>query len=347
MKSFHFGIVILLFSLLAPLTSAAQDAAPPRLLPDGLEVITPENAGRLQEIYKLQSNFNVISLAFDPKGDWLISGHQGDIRRWNLRTGSEEVLNNNALGLATAFNADGTLFAYTDGGTEAQVFNRTITRVGNFSSRKAYSYNINDLAFNANGEGFASSDFGYITQLWNIRTNQLIASVEGGCVAFSPSGHILATCGVGNLWLWNAATGEQYGHVNLSKYGYRYLAPFYKLVFHPGGDFLLSSSADGIVRLWRISERVGDYPIQLAVEFDALSNNEETISGLTVSPSGVVLAFSSDRMLYLWDLHNHKLLNTIYQGGNGTEFNSTGTLLATGDISGTIHLWGVPHEGDA
>jgi hypothetical protein len=75
MKPFHFGIAILLFSLLPSVMSMAQDAAPPRLLPDELEVITTENAGRLEQLAVLGATM-VQFAVWSPDGATLVSARR-------------------------------------------------------------------------------------------------------------------------------------------------------------------------------------------------------------------------------------------------------------------------------
>ena len=112
---------------------------------------------------------------------------------------------------------------------------------------------VNTIAFSPDGVTLASGHYDGVIRLWDIRTGELILTIETDEViqslAFSPDGTILASGGSFEnhlVRLWSAGSGmllrSLAGHDN----GVDHVA------FSPYGQYLASASYDGSIRLWGV-----------------------------------------------------------------------------------------------
>jgi WD40 repeat protein len=120
---------------------------------------------------------------------------------------------------------------------------------------------VNDLAFSPNGALLASGGMDGTARLWNINAQErtfgnVLATLDSDTedvvlsLAFSPDGSLLATAG-GNgdnaIRLWNVTTPAAASLV-ATLTGHQ--AAVGSVGFSANGEFLLSASDDGSIRLW-------------------------------------------------------------------------------------------------
>ena len=161
----------------------------------------------------------VLALAFSPDSKWLVSGtSKGEIQMWDVATGEALVAfaKPQALGpRALAFSPDGALLAAGRRGHihlwEVDTANKLFSISTGHRRDRPSTNSAELLVFSPDGEVLVSGfDTGTI-QLWDVRTGDKIAALDGhtkgvNTLAFSPDGTMLvsaATDGTILLWDWD------------------------------------------------------------------------------------------------------------------------------------------------
>jgi WD40 repeat protein/tRNA A-37 threonylcarbamoyl transferase component Bud32 len=192
------------------------------------------------------------------------------------------------------------------------------------------------------------------------------------CVAHSPNGQLLASCGFDKtVRLWDATTGEQIhtfaGHTD-AVHGIAF-SPNSELIasagwdgtvriwdvrqslllatlpghdakvdcvaFSPDGSDVASCSYDGTVRIWNIASQ--------RLKF-SLSGHVGNVHGVCYSPDGRRLAsIGRDAIIRLWSATNGKEVAALpcpkTWAGRSVAFSPDGTELVSTDFEGRIVLW--------
>ncbi|MCP5117346.1 MAG: WD40 repeat domain-containing protein [bacterium] len=190
---------------------------------------------------------------------------------------------------------------------------------------------IHTVAFSWDGKRLAAGNRSGVVEIF--RTNPWGMSLRLGSegsrlndLAFSPSGHRLATAGDG-IAIWDPSSGVCTRRLGTpdSIYG--------SIAFHPDGSQLAAISHRERIEIW--NPVTGKQLRDLCCS--ALAGD------VAFSPDGKLLA-SSGHALRLWNLSAGGSARTLEESNFvtlGVAFSPDGKLLAAGNQDRTIHLWDV------
>jgi WD40 repeat protein len=327
------------------------------------------SAMREEKIIRLGGS--IVAASFAPHGDrLLVASSNGALGLYNTGTGRLRRLGRQQSITATAWSADGRLFATGTGGGDVTVWGSPGNQLHTGSSITALGFARKQLLVASGADvRLAGQVSGKVTilrypgqivaaeldpnaalfavafrhgkstvaELVSVHTGRTIRRLpEAGIrsFAFSPNGRLLAT-GSRDLTarLWNAQTGRLL-HV-LPHKGY-----VLSERFSTDGRSLVTSSADGGAYVWDVA--TGRRELLLVGSTGA-------IEAAAFSPDGTEIATASaDRLARIYDSQDGRVLAPLAGAGNAVtsvSFDPSGRTIATGSSDGTVRLWDAQPAG--
>jgi WD40 repeat protein len=207
------------------------------------------------------------------------------------------------------------------------------------------------------------SEVGRAIGLANILAN-------GGGVAISPDGHLVAVTGPEGLWIWNVETGTQVVPLEAlpdcppgptPPSNQCAIGDFSAIAFSPDGKTLASSRCTQYAHGPCVQDRIRLWDMTSMKPTAQLLADQSTLAvDLAFSPDGKLLAASNENgTVWLWDIAAKHLVSQISTGnvistgfsaeGENTgsrqaedlAFSPSGKVLATTASNGTIRLWDI------
>jgi WD40 repeat protein len=204
---------------------------------------------------------SVRGIAFSPDGKKLIAvgmlvpaGDNEPMPIFDVASGKRERTVDSKItnGLSSvAFSRDGKVFATNNYYEGPQLWDFATGRALKLFKHPA----VGQIVFSRDGSVLASVANDEMIRLWDVPGAKELRTLRAkgstvSAVAFSRDGKHLASAGHkdGSVKLWNVATGEELrslkGHTARST----------RVAFHPDGKQLASGGADGMVKLWDVTE---------------------------------------------------------------------------------------------
>jgi hypothetical protein len=280
------------------------------------------DARTLQEVRLLPTLIPAESVAFSPDSQRIAAGfcqewfetscHSGQISFWDVATGRQlSVLAGTARVRNLAFSPDGRRIAAGGAaGGPVQVWDwlsgQELQTLGDWNrtpeGNVAFSPGWEWMAYPGPGNTAAG---GGAVSLWGVQTGEVrvLLGPTGlvRCVAFSPSGDVLASGALdGTVLLWSVQAGQQLLRLEGPAQGVSSVA------FSPDGTLLAVGSLEGPVQLWEVSS---------GRQVQVLSGHTGEVQCLAFSPDGaVLLSASQDGTARLWGQLPSEPLVRVHQG---------------------------------
>lgn len=302
-------------------------------------------------------------------------GQGGIVRLWD-RTGQkvQEYSGNEAGFLSVAFSPDGQVVVASDGAGILHVWH---TNGASFVTlKRKTSSRINSLSFSpkgilAVGNGDNSVELWQVQSPWHTLLRGHLATIQG--VAVDREGSIATASEDGTVRLWSAdglplwtashanaqvirvsfqpqqdlvVSGDDQGMIYFwdHKTGTPLGSPLkahdaaiYSISVSPNGKMMVTSSLDGTVKLWTLS----DLSKPLVIPQQGLSYS----SSFSADGSTLVTA-STDGKIYFWNDRGKPLGQPLHVGSSvsAIAFHPNANLLVIGDQEGWIKLWDGTHN---
>lgn len=192
------------------------------------------------------------------------------------------------------------------------------------------------LAFSPNGDILASGSVERVVKLWDIRTSECLATMEGHdypvlSLAFSPDGNRLVSgSGDTSLIIWDVQNRSQLHQ--MKGHG------FYVVTcdWDPNDNRIVSGSVDANICEW--DSNTGEM-------IKRHSEHRAAVHQVRFSPDGTKLASgSSDNYIIMWDSNETPMkIEQVLQGHSSEvralTFSGDGKYLASGSSDKVLYLW--------
>lgn len=309
--------------------------------------ITSQNAGRLLEVAVLDFGpwSQILSLEWAPDGSLLAVAAGNKIilvepHTWSVAAQVDLVAA--AAGLAFSPDSQHLAAAHRDG--SLSVWDISLENGAQLSpvfTLEAHRKGANQVVFSPDGLWLASGGNDALARVWQVRGGEAVAQIIGGSyavadLAFSPDGAWLAIVN-GNLIRLRKPDSGIMGLTLQAQ------EPIYRLAYSPDGRWLAGGDTANQVLLWEIGEDVSG---RVAGEHTGQPGRVNAlIWQVEFHPQGdLLVSAGGDGTVRLWDLISNQALMVLSgHGGAATSatFSPDGLWLASGDLDGRLHIWGL------
>jgi WD40 repeat protein len=190
------------------------------------------------------------------------------------------------------------------------------------------------VAFSPDGKRIASSGFGHVLRVWDVKTGREVLMLDGHegpvtSVAFSPDGSRIASGGWDkNIGIWDAVNGHQLftlkGHADKVQ----------SVSFSPDGKRIVSGSWDKTMKVWDATS---------GQEISTLKGHTAEVMSVTFNPDGKrIVSGSADKTLKVWDATTYEQIIAITGHGadvTGVAFSADGKRIVSGSTDSTLKVW--------
>jgi WD40 repeat protein len=210
----------------------------------------------------------------------------------------------------------------------------------------------NNPAFSSDGKQLATAGSdrqGMAVHVCDADTGKAVAVLRGQgpgqelySAAFSPDGKRVAGADTqGNLFIWDAATGERQLHVQAHNAANLIDIRWTTVAFHPGGAWLATAcAADGLVKIWETEKGT---LLRSLGQGDGFSHVVISPKGTWVAAAGRFIGRIPDPSVRLWDAKTGQT-RQVFRHARPVfclAFSRDENRLVVGHSDGTLTLWDV------
>jgi WD40 repeat protein len=310
----------------------SREHSPSRVIP-----VTPE----LSLVAELKSLGYVVAVAFNPTGDFIVSGG-GDsvvLKFWDVKTRERIISLKRDINFvhSVAFGPRGDFLAIgcRDG----------TLRLWDAASRKelrklsAHRGRVSGMSIDHSGTflattGPGSRDSEAEVKVWRLRNFEEIANISNtstSCVFLCGSSLLAVGTNSGRVDLWDIESGVIEDNVQLLMN-----EPIVAIASSHDGISVAAVGRDGTIALYNTVSRA------IAIIGKHKLSSRSSISGMDISPDGKILATASDGgdgLLCIWSIQKRMVVAESKVRANSLVFSPDGKLLAAGAWSATIYLY--------
>jgi WD40 repeat protein len=276
---------------------------------------------------QIQAHSQLVSaLAWNPAGNWLLSGGQdGKIAVWDEAGRPVRSWQSSPVLSLAWMRGGGVISGHDDGRARLWSAGGKLLR-----TLEPIAASVSALARSPDGRYLASGGWDKEVWLWDGQGRVLRRlrghELEVSALAFSPDGRYLASGSAdGSIRIWEVASGRPLQTLSRHDDGVSALA------WHPAGRGLVSGGRDEVIKLWEW--RSG----KLLLEWRA---HEFDVTGLAWVGESFVSA-SADQTLAWWSVRGEELRRVFTGQGPlyALALDPRGTVLASGGFKGSVRLW--------
>lgn len=343
-----FRITLICLLLLFP-------TALPALSQSNRDVITPDNAADLEELFFLPHRDRIINMdiAWSQDGTLFGLAGGGGLRLYRVGDDFELLfqLGANESKRALTFNQDASLVAASDGVTPAVWLwdTRTGERAAIIDAGDDFA---ESLTFGMDGTWLVTSDFTNNLSLWAVRTSagrrtpftpanayrvqrefRFSEGLYVLAVLSAPDGvHLYTATGDDQISVWNTATGDK-------ELSFEQTGLWTGLDVNSERQLIASGGWGGDVIIWGLDG---------TVLTGFMTNPDSPVNGVAFNPGGNLLAVvSNDGAVRVYDIHDlGNIDQPLFQTAHidivsDVAFSPDGTLLATMGMTDGVRFWGI------
>lgn len=309
-----------------------------------------------QELGSLKAHQDkIVTMAFSPDSQILVTGSWGyhkavsfqhSVKLWDVNTGKklhefkaeifkEDKFTSGSQMNCLTFSSDGQVLAA--GRNDGKIFLWDIDRLLFKRQRlSGHGEEITALAFSTNGKILASGGRDSMIRLWDMETGKLLHILSGhsdtiSSLYFTRDSQELVSVSKGNTCkVWEVRSGQELYTSTLPID----IGTSQTVVLSPDHYVAASLSRNNTITLWdtrtgRTLRMLTGHPIG-------------SITSVSFSPNGHIIASSSNETVKLLDLSNGRTLRILEGHSNKIDavaISPDGTLVASGSLDNTVKFW--------